>query len=382
MRRYRFRALLTAVFLALSAVSYSYATFSRWTTVPVTIFVNPANLDVSPAAAVTAIQWGMGQWTNAGSAFRFDYGGTVSDAATALDGRNLAFFRNGSNGSAIATTYAWTNNNGDLLDADIIFWDASFRFFTGTSGCSSGAYIEDIATHELGHVLGLNHTTTSDGTMYPSYSLCSQAFRTLSQDDLNGVRALYPATSNTAPTVAITSPTNGASFANGTIISFAATASDTQDGSLTAQIQWTDNGTFIGSGGRLSLPVSAAGSHVIEARVTDSAGAKGSARVSITVAAAATSANTAPTVAITRPASGSSFVQGTSISLVATASDTQDGNLTAQIRWTDNGAAAGSGGTVTRRLKTRGTHVLVATVTDSGGLQRSSQVTVTVTAKP
>ena len=32
-----------------------------------------------------------------------------------------------------------------MIDADIVFYDGSFAFFTGTSGCSGGYYIEDVA---------------------------------------------------------------------------------------------------------------------------------------------------------------------------------------------------------------------------------------------
>ena len=354
MRRHVFRAFVAVAFLALSAVGYSYTTFARWTTVPVTFFVNPANLDVTPAAALTALQWGMDQWTNAGSAFSFEYGGPASDTAITLDGRNVVFFRNDSSGSAIATTYSWWDGDENLVDSDIVFWDAPFTFFTGVSGCGggvNGAYIEDIATHEFGHALGLGHTNVSGATMFPSYNLCSQQFRTLAQDDLNGVRALYPATANTPPTVTITNPANGASFEQGTVISFTATAADTQDGNLTAQIQWTDNGTPVGSGGSVSRTLTTLGAHVIVATVTDSGGLPGSSQVSVTVTAPP---NTPPTVSISSPANGASIVQNTVVSLTASASDAQDGTLTGQIQWTDNGIPVGSGGSVSRTLTTLG----------------------------
>ena len=48
MRRYAARAAITAVVLAVSAAGYSYSTFARWASVPVTFYVNPANVDVTP----------------------------------------------------------------------------------------------------------------------------------------------------------------------------------------------------------------------------------------------------------------------------------------------------------------------------------------------
>src|SRR5262245_13044723 len=101
MRRYLSRACVAAILLALSTGSYSYGVFAKWASIPVTVFINGANLDVTPTAAISAIRSAMDQWMNAGSAFRFEYGGTASDTATAMDHRNVAFFRNASSGSAI-----------------------------------------------------------------------------------------------------------------------------------------------------------------------------------------------------------------------------------------------------------------------------------------
>src|SRR6185503_13759128 len=215
----------------------AHSSYAHWASSPVTFYVNPANADVSQAAAVAALQAGMDVWnTQSGTSFRYQYGGSATDTATAYDNRNVILFRNASNGSTIATTYSWWSSSNELLDSDIIFWDGGFNFFTGTSGCGvvpNAAYIEDIAAHEFGHALGLNHSSSTDATMYPSYSYCSQAFRTLAADDIAGAKAIYPTTSsNTAPTVAISSPSGGASFANGATISFTGSANDTQDGLL------------------------------------------------------------------------------------------------------------------------------------------------------
>ena len=110
-------------------------------------------------------------------------------------------FRNASNGSTIATTYWWSNGSG-ILDADIVFWDGGFRFYSGTSGCSGGFYIEDIAAHEFGHALGLGHSSLTGATMYQSTASCNASNRILDPDDIAGVEALYP------PTAAPSIPTN------------------------------------------------------------------------------------------------------------------------------------------------------------------------------
>jgi hypothetical protein len=198
----------------------------------------------------------------------------------------------------------------------------------------------------------------------------------LSSDDIAAVRSLYgTSSSNTAPTVSISSPAGGASFASGASITFTGSASDNQDGNITSGLQWTDNGASIGQGGSLSR-VLTAGTHTIVARATDSGGLQSSRQISITVAAA-TSSNTAPTVSITTPVNGASFATGATIAFSGSSTDTQDGNLSGSLQWTDNGTVVATGASFSRAL-TAGTHTIVARSTDSGGLVGSRQISVTV----
>ena len=81
-----------------------------------------------------------------------------------------------------------------------MFWDGRFQFFSGSSGCSNGFYIEDIAAHEFGHALGLGHSASASATMFPSVSSCNTGNRTLDTDDIAGVVALYPPQVVAAPT--------------------------------------------------------------------------------------------------------------------------------------------------------------------------------------
>jgi len=311
----RLRLLLTAlVVLAVTASSFTYSTFAKWTSTPVTFWVNPVNADVSSSAALSAVQYAMNVWNTQGaSPFRFVYGGTANDTATAYDNRNVLLFRNVSNGSIIATTYSWWDGSNHLLDSDIIVWDGTFTFYTGTSGCgsvSNSAYLEDVTTHELGHALGLNHSTYTDATMYPSYGFCSQEMRTLAPDDVAAIQSLYGSTgggSNTAPTVTITSPANGATYSLGTAITLAAAASDTQDGNLSTSIQWTDNGASVGTGASLSVTPSVTGAHTFVAKVTDSGNLQGSSQVSITVTGASAPAISSPAPGSTLAGSSQTF---------------------------------------------------------------------------
>lgn len=90
--------------------------------------------------------------------------------------------------------------------------------------------------------------------------------------------------------------------------------------------------------------------------------------------------NAAPTVEITAPASGAVLADGASVSFAATASDPEDGDLTAAIAWTVDDAPLGAtGGSVSTTLAP-GTHVVSASVADGGGLLAMDQVTITVQA--
>ena len=152
--------------------------------------VNSANLDLSGPAADAAVRAGADTWLLQAGVFRFSHSGSSSATTTGNDRVNLVLFRNASNGSAIATTYWWSSGS-HIIDADIVFWDEAFKLFAGSSGCSGGFYIEDIAAHEFGHALGLGHSTVAGATMYPSVSSCNTGNRTLDADDIAGVRSLY-----------------------------------------------------------------------------------------------------------------------------------------------------------------------------------------------
>ena len=91
-----------------------------------------------------------------------------------------------------------------------------------------------------------------------------------------------------------------------------------------------------------------------------------------------TQPNTPPSIAISSPANNSSFPQGTAINFIATANDAEDGDLTSSIVWTLNGTVLFTGGSFTKSDLAVGTHTVIATVTDNGGLQASASVTFSV----
>jgi subtilisin family serine protease len=196
---------------------------------------------------------------------------------------------------------------------------------------------------------------------------------------LNLAAALAGGPANTPPTATINSPTNGTTVTDGDSVSFVGSASDTEDGDLSASLVWTsDLDGQIGTGASFSTTTLSVGTHTITASVSDSGGLSGSDSISITVDPAPP-ANTAPTATISSPANGSTVIEGDSVSFAGSASDAEDGDLSASLVWTsDLDGQIGTGASFSTTTLSVGTHVITASVSDSGGLSGNDSITITV----
>jgi subtilisin family serine protease len=88
--------------------------------------------------------------------------------------------------------------------------------------------------------------------------------------------------------------------------------------------------------------------------------------------------NTAPSLTIDSPVDGASFPSGSSISFAGSASDAEDGDLTASLAWTSSlDGSIGSGGSFSAALS-EGTHTITASSTDSGGLCTEASISIAV----
>lgn len=91
---------------------------------------------------------------------------------------------------------------------------------------------------------------------------------------------------NTAPGVSITSPADNASFILGASITFAGSASDTEDGLISSSLAWVSSlDGAIGNGETFATSSLTAGTHIITASATDSGGLTGSASITVNVTA-------------------------------------------------------------------------------------------------
>ena len=188
---------------------HAWATgWHTWTVAQAPYYVNPANTaGISSSAAVAAFQTASSAWGAQSSAnFSFSYAGLTTGSAVQMNNKNEVFFRSEPNGAVAASTYMYWDGSGKLLDTDIVLWQSDYTFFTGASGCNPavfGVYLEDVATHEFGHALGLNHSAVTTATMYPYFtSYCGIDWRFLDPDDITGVQTLYPTSTTSQPPAA------------------------------------------------------------------------------------------------------------------------------------------------------------------------------------
>ncbi|MEM8562243.1 MAG: DUF6531 domain-containing protein [Pseudomonadota bacterium] len=186
------------------------------------------------------------------------------------------------------------------------------------------------------------------------------------------------AAANTAPTVSISSPSDGTIIYFGESITLSGTSNDAEDGDLTSTVQWdSDLDGSLGIGGSVTASGLSMGDHIITASVTDTGGLTDSASLSLTVYPAVGD----PEIAIFSPTSGLSITEGDSITLNGTATDGTDLHFDNIIEWTSNlDGLLGVGVDVVVSTLSVGTHVITASADIGGGTVLTTDVTVTVAA--
>ena len=92
-------------------------------------------------------------------------------------------------GSALAVTVATFYSDGSIADADILF-NPTVTF--STTLARNTYDLQSVATHEMGHALGANHSGVLSATMFYGMQAQTNASSALSADDLAFVTSAYP----------------------------------------------------------------------------------------------------------------------------------------------------------------------------------------------
>lgn len=184
---------------------------------------------------------------------------------------------------------------------------------------------------------------------------------------------------NANPTAVITSPTEGSSHYLGDPVQLEGSGSDPEDGAIpSSRLSWTSSldGT-LGAGSPLSASNLSEGTHTLVLTARDSQGATGTAQVIIDVFR-----NQVPSVTISAPADGSSFVEGTEVTFSGSAVDPEDGSVPGSgLAWTsDRDGSLGTGPSVATSALSVGVHSVTLSATDSRGESGTESVQVTIEA--
>jgi hypothetical protein len=175
---------------------------AKWKELPVEYVIDPDNPDgLSEEFVANAIYLGAEEWDAHTSAelfndvYTIDYNSSWDDDAP--DGRNELLFGDYPQEGVIAVTIIWGYFRGrpssrKIVEFDILF-DIDFTWGDATLN-STVMDLQNIATHELGHGVGLDdlyETVCAEETMYGYSDYGETKKRDLNAGDITGIQELY-----------------------------------------------------------------------------------------------------------------------------------------------------------------------------------------------
>jgi len=106
------------------------------------------------------------------------------------------------NDDDLALTFLHYNaQTGEILDADIVMNDVDHAWSDALKDPVPATFdTANVLTHEMGHAIGLDHSTIAASTMYPSSAALETIKRDLADDDRQALASIYKGTATaTAP---------------------------------------------------------------------------------------------------------------------------------------------------------------------------------------
>gem|GEM_PF-851910 len=171
---------------------------AKWQTLPVPYRIHAGGLpSLGNNSEFIAVQRAFQTWEDLPtSTVAFRYEGTTDIQTGGNDGVNVISFQSSQSeffGSGTIAVTISTSSQGRFIDADILFNPANPNITFATDGSSDSFDVQAVATHEIGHFLGLDHTSIVSATMNPRGARGSVFPRVLKSDDIIGASTIYPA---------------------------------------------------------------------------------------------------------------------------------------------------------------------------------------------
>lgn len=193
-------ALLAVALASSGAVAYQldddgngHPLYWRDNAMPVDYFLVTGNVP-GGAAGEAAVQRAFAAWSEVSAHVSYRFAGFVDRGTQQLDGRNLVYWIYDEwpyDPTLAAVTFRYYDTrDGHLLDADIAFNGVRYSWSVGGTGYD----IENSAAHEVGHFSGLGHSADAEATMYSRTVAGETKKRTLAEDDVAGLEAIYGGT--------------------------------------------------------------------------------------------------------------------------------------------------------------------------------------------
>lgn len=182
-----------------------------WNNRSIAVFLQQSGSeDVEPGAMRAAVLRSLTEWSaNSCTDLYLHWGGTTTSTATNLtsaepDMVNSLVWREAGewpedvgSGTLALTTLVYDRGLGAILDGDIDFNGEDFFWTARDNPADSDTDVQNTVTHELGHLIGLDHSDDPDSTMFGGTQPAEFSKRDLGADDLTALCYIYGAGEDT-----------------------------------------------------------------------------------------------------------------------------------------------------------------------------------------